>query len=387
MTLKKFTDEQLKELLLNNPGISNREIGRRLQVDEKCIRNRKVALAKKGWAPEYDWNNPVPDGYKIKGVSTYYDSDGKPRAQWVKSTEDQERQKQLVEEMIKGFIDDIPRYTPVIKEYNVYERPEEFMAILPIGDLHVGMMAWKDECGHDWSLKHVEQAVKLAFTDVVNKCPPCELGVLINLGDFAHRDGRYAITPNSGHQLDVDSRYPKMVRMCVRLKRFLIELMLTKFTKVIDINVSGNHDPCLSIILSECLTHVYENEPRVTIDNEPKPMHYVEFGNNMIVTTHGDTIKMDRVPGVAATDAAEMWGRTKHRYGLTGHIHSENKKEYPGMVVESFRTLAAADSFAAWYGWRSGRDTRAIIYHKEHGKQYEIITGITMFQEILDQIE
>jgi len=382
---RKFTDDELKSAIEANPTMSNRKLGELFFVNEKTIRVRKSRLAQKGWSPQHDMVHEVPDGYKIKGISTYYDQYGKPKAQWVKSTQDGERHIELLKEAVQGYIDELPKYPP-ITIYNEHEVNEELMAVLPIGDLHVGMMAWKDECGEDWSLAHVEAAVQLAFKDIVDKCPPCDTGVLINLGDFAHRDTREAVTPLHRHQLDVDSRYPKMVRTCIRLKRFLLELMLTKFKNVIDINVSGNHDPCLSVVLSECLTNVYEKEPRVTIDNKPKPMHYVEFGNVMIVTTHGDTIKMEKVPGVAATDEAAMWGRTKYRYGLTGHIHSENKKEFPGMVVESFRTLAAADSFASWYGWRSGRDTRAIIYHKKHGKQYEIITGITMYQEILDNI-
>lgn len=382
----KFTDEELKEIIINNPNFNNYKIANLLNVNESSIRKRKGKLARKGWAPDFDLTHEVPDGYKIKGVSTYYGEDGKPRAQWVKSTEDRERQAELIKEMLKGFIDELPKYISVIKDEDQRVK-YNLMAVLPIGDLHVGMMAWKDECGNDWSLRHVEAAVYAAFKDVIDKCPACGVGVLINLGDFAHRDGRVAATPNSGHPLDVDSRFPKMMRMCIRLKRYIIGLMLLKFEKVVDINVSGNHDPCLSNILAECLKHVYENEPRIDIDTEPTPMHYVEFGKVMIATTHGDTIRMEKVAGVAATDECEMWGRTKHRYGLTGHIHSENKKEFPGMVVESYRTLAAPDSFAAWYGWRSGRDTRALVFHKEHGKQYEIITGITMFQDILDEIK
>jgi len=383
MAEKKITAEQLKEALMS--GQSCVKIAEDYGMNERTIRIRKAKLVAKGWSPEHGLTHEIPDGYKLKGYSSLYGADGQLKAQWVKTNEDKERQLALLKEAIQGLVDDLPKYPPVTR-YEEHTTDENFMAVFPIGDLHTGMLAWKDESGNDWSLKHVEMAIQLAFKDVVDKCPPAKQAVIINLGDFAHRDGKNAVTPNSGHQLDVDSRYPKMLRMCIRLKRYLIDLMLTKFEKVIDINVSGNHDGCVSVMLSECLANVYENEPRVSIDNSPTPMHYVEFGKVMLATTHGDTIKMEKVPAVAATDECEMWGRTRHRYGLTGHIHSENKKEFPGMVVESYRTLAAADSFAAWFGWRSGRDTRAIIFHKEHGKQYEIITNITMFQEFLDQI-
>lgn len=387
--MHKFTDDELKDALANNNN-STLYASRALNVSEEAVRKRRLKLVAQGWSPEHDLVHTVPDGYRISGVSTYYNEDGKPKGQWVKSKVDSTSEKlDILKDGLKGFTDELPKY-PAITIYNEHQLIDDYMAVLPIGDLHVGMMAWKDESGNDWSLKHVETAFQLAMADVISKCPSCGTGVLINLGDFAHRDGRYALTPNSGHQLDVDSRYPKMIRVGIRLMRFLIDLMLTKFGKVDVKNVAGNHDPCFSVFLGECLKIAYENEPRVTIDITPTPMHYYEFGKVMIATTHGDTIRMDRMAGVAATDESEMWGRTKHRYGLTGHIHSQNKmtaKEFPGMVVESFRTIAAPDSFAAWYGWRSGRDTRAIIYHKEHGKHCEMVTPVTMFQEILDDIE
>ena len=77
---------------------------------------------------------------------------------------------------------------------------------------------------------------------------------------------------------------------------------------------------------------------------------------------------MDRLPGVMAADKAKDWGETEFRYWLTGHIHHDSKKEFPGVMVESFRTLAARDSYATAGGWRSGRDTKCIVYHKEYGE-------------------
>lgn len=406
--MKIIHDEKLKELKLQ--GFSNRECARQLGVDESSIRSKLKTLAKHGWTPEYNNVPEVPPGQEIRGLSTLkrldryaqqdmYDAFGKlickkgdllhkgeSVLQWVKTSKEKELQNQLLKEMIEGLKEKLPKY-PAIKLDKKVSPNEDLMAVFPIGDLHIGMLAWKEECGNDWSLKHVEVAVQLAFTDLVEKCPSCDLAVLINQGDFAHRDTRHAVTPNSGHPLDVDSRYPKMFRMCLRLERFLIELLLKKFKKLIVINVSGNHDPCLTTALSECMSVVYENNDRVIVDVKPRPVHYVEFGKVMIAATHGDTIKMNKLKDVVAHEQSEMWGRTKFRYGLTGHIHSENKQEYPGMVVESFRTLAAADSFATWYGWRSGRDTRAIIYHKELGKQVSYITPIEMFQEILENID
>lgn len=381
---KKFSDQELMDAM-SYPGFSCLGFAKQIGCHESSVRARRDKLVRQGWSPEHKYTHIVPDGFIVKGVSQQYKSDGTLGQQWVKSKVDAERQLEILREGLKAFMDDLPK-VPEIFLKNDVDRKDDLMVVFPIGDLHVGMMAWKDESGNDWSLKHVEAAVQLVFKELVDKAPTCKRAVIINLGDFGHRDGKNAVTPNSGHQLDVDSRYPKMVRMCLRLKRYLIELMLTKFEEVEDYNVTGNHDPALSVMIAEALYNIYENNPRIKIDISPKPVKYIEWGKTMIATTHGDTIKWDRFSQVVATDECELWGRTKFRYGLTGHIHSENKKEFPGMVCESFRTLAAADSFAAWFGWRSGRDSRFIVYDKTLGKKAEHIEPIDMCQEILDQI-
>jgi len=69
-----------------------------------------------------------------------------------------------------------------------------------------------------------------------------------------------------------------------------------------------------------------------------------------------------------AADEPEAWGRTKYHYWLTGHIHHLTRKEYPGCIVESFRTMAARDYFAQHGGYRSGRSMEAMVLHREFGE-------------------
>ena len=56
----------------------------------KAIRLLKRRAAEHGYSPEHDMTHTVPDGFKVKGVSTYYNKDGIAAGQWVKSTADHE---------------------------------------------------------------------------------------------------------------------------------------------------------------------------------------------------------------------------------------------------------------------------------------------------------
>ena len=71
---------------------------------------------------------------------------------------------------------------------------------------------------------------------------------------------------------------------------------------------------------------------------------------------------------IMATDRQKDWGETDYRYWWTGHIHHDSVKEFAGVKCESFRVLAHVDAYAANAGYRSGRDMKAIILHKEYGE-------------------
>jgi hypothetical protein len=198
--------------------------------------------------------------------------------------------------------------------------------------------------------------------------PACEQALIINCGDWFHADNMEGTTSRSGHILDVDGRYAKMIRVGVKVMRQCIESALMKHARVRVCNVIGNHDDTGAIWLSIALSHIYANEPRVTIDTSPAPFMYHEHGKVLIGMHHGHSCKPDRLPGVMATDQAQAWGRTEFRYWYIGHVHHQSVKEYSGVTVESFNTLTAKDAYSAWGGYRAQQNMKCIIHHAEFGE-------------------
>ena len=363
MKTRKFTDEDLKKL----KGHNNCSAAKILGVTESAVRSRLKKLAKQGYSPEHNWNSPVPDGYKVKGVSQYVDNEGNVIRQWVKSEQDKED----IVDVLKAVISELPSYPLFICDKKV--NYQETLSVYPLGDPHIGMLAWAAESGEDWDLKIAEDTFRKMFDIIIAKSPPSKLAMLEILGDTLHYDNIAGITARSGNILDTDGRYPEMVRVCTNIVLNMVNSLLNYHEGVVVDIVRGNHDDVGSIWLTELLMKVYENNPKVKIIDQPGPIHILEFGKVLIASHHGHTMKMDQLPITIASDYSEAWGRTRHRYCLTGHIHHDSviKKvgqEFAGMTVESFRTLAAKDSFASWGGWRSKRDTKAIVYHKDLGE-------------------
>ncbi|MGY3265820.1 hypothetical protein [Lysobacter sp. HA35] len=326
----------------------------------------EAALAKQGHAPDHDMHHTVPAGYLVKGVSTMYDGDGNVRAQWVKSAIDPDQQEAILQAAREAFCTDLPQAEPRKPEGDRWLK--HLLAAYPIGDAHIGMLSWAAETGEDWDLAIAERIQCGAMRALVEGAPPTAKAVIINLGDWFHYDSMEPVTSRSGHVLDSDGRYAKMIGVGIKVIRQCIESALMKHREVHVINVVGNHDDTGALWLAAALAHIYEREPRVTVEQSPAPFTYFRHGRTLVGCHHGHSCKADKLPGVMAADRPQDWGATEHRYWWLGHVHHQSVKEYPGVSVETFGTLAAKDAYATAGGWRAARNMKCIVLHEEHGE-------------------
>lgn len=308
----------------------------------------------------------VPDPKRAVRISTLYDQQGKVAQQWITEKPEDAQREYAWRELAADLAKDIPRAKPV-KAPKATDA--DLLAVYPVGDHHMGMLAWGHETGGgDWDIEIAERTLEQASSFLIETAPKAEQALIAFLGDFMHYDSWAAVTPAHGNLLDADGRFPKMVRASMRAMRRMIEHALNKHQKVHVIVEIGNHDPASSIFLMECLASLYEKEPRVKVDTSPSHYHYFEWGALLLGTHHGHGSKPDKLPSIMAADRSEAWGRTKFHHWITGHIHSDSRKDFPSCVWESMRVLAPVDGWAAKQGYRGYRDMKAIIFHREHGE-------------------
>lgn len=365
MSSTKVSDDELIADL--ESGMSKSAIARKHDLARASVQERIKRLALKGYSPAHDMTHAVPDGYKVKGVSTLYRPDGTVAAQWVKSSEDLDRRKALIEESYQALITDMPALAPRRVPSAKYR--DDILVAYPIGDPHVGMRAWAAECGADWDLAIAQQTHRIVIDDLVSRSTPSEQALIVNLGDLLHYDSMMPVTSRSGNMLDADGRYNKMIRVATEVMSQLIESALEKHRRVHVMNAIGNHDETGAQWMALLLEQRYRKEKRVTVDTSPSVFGYYRFGANLIGVHHGHTVrKIDQLPAIMATDRAKDWGECVHRYWWTGHVHHEAVKEFPGCMVETFGTLATADAYATAGGWRSRQNAYAIELHCDAGE-------------------
>ena len=310
---------------------------------------------------------PVPYGHRVKGVSTYVNKDGNTRGQWIKTTSPDPTPEEVLEAVLATLPATIPTYAaPTAASAGPFE--SDLMAVYPMGDPHVGMLAWAPESGADWDLHIAEQSMAAAVSDLVERGPRTKVAMLINLGDYFHADNAQDKTTKGDHTLDVDGRAPKIMEAGMRIFLHAIACLLRHHESVIVDSQRGNHDGHTALMLRVALKHIFRDEPRVTVICDPAVRHYHRFGKVLIGTVHGDTNKLTDLESIMAAERPEDWGETDHRYWYVGHVHHSQIKEFRGCTVETFRTLAAKDSWHAAQGYTSGRDMRRLVLHREWGE-------------------
>lgn len=343
-----------------------RVVGVHNAVMMRAIHAAERVAALRGYSPQHDMTRTVPAPFVVRGTSTLYDEAGKPRLQWVKTRLDDDKLEQVIRETVAALTEEVKRKAPLTKA--PAKALSDLLAVYPFGDPHFGLYSWAKEAGEDFDLEIARRLTLGAVDRLVQAAPAAETAILLPLGDIFHMDDQTNRTPAHGHQLDADGRFVKVLGVGIHTFRHAVLRCLEKHKRVIVRFVRGNHDPHAVWALAYTIAAYFENEPRVEVDLSPALHWFYRFGKVLIGATHGDTTKPEQLLGVMASDRAEDWGQTKHRYWYTGHVHHQSVREFAGVTAESFRTLAAKDAYAAGHGYRAGRDMRCIVLHRDHGE-------------------
>ena len=379
------TPRQLELLQAWEKYGSRRKAGKAMGVAHSLIgsvyEDVKKKAAKRGHSPQHDMRHVVPDGYIVKGASTYYDAEGKPRGQWVKSMLDPDAFSNIFAEALKSFIQEVPKVEASKSPINWQS---DVIPWIQIGDAHLGMLAHASEVGENFDLKIAEQELCAAIGILIDELPNCERIVINDLGDFTHYENIAGTTEASGHQLDFDGRFPKMIRVYVRVMRFIVDKCLEK-SRYVDVIVNqGNHSRTNDIWMAELLRAAYGHTNRVTVLNNDTVFIAYRMGNTLVMTHHSDTCKPQRLANVMTNDFRKDYGETEFHYIDIGHVHHGMvMKEHPGIFVESFNHLASLDKWAHDNGYRNRKSITIVLRSKKYG---EVGRRVLPIQEVRDRL-
>jgi hypothetical protein len=362
-------------------GAAAKELGFNPSSVQSMLADVKKKAAIFGYSPQHDMTRTVPEPFIVKGVSTYYDKDGKAAGQWVKSRLEDEAYNALIKGAISEFlvgVETIPVPSPPL------DYQDDIIPWVQIGDAHIGMLAHAAETGENFDLKIAERELCGAIAQLIDELPSCERLVINDLGDATHYDNMIAATAASGHPLDADGRHPKMLRVYSRTMRYIVDKALTK-AKTVDVIINqGNHSRINDFWMRELLTVAYGPSGRVNVlDNDSVFIGY-RMGNTFVMVHHSDKCRPAHLVGVMTSDFRKDFGETEHHLIDVGHVHHHFvSKEHPSVIIESWNHLAANDKWAHDAGYRSRKSITVVLRSRRYG---DVGRRVLPIQEVRDRL-
>lgn len=328
--------------------------------------NEKAAWDKASVAAAEPLIDPMPPGFAIRKVSSYMGADAVVRGQHITVEPGRVEQWNAWQSACKDHAEQYARAAALAPP--APRTDTDLLQVYPLGDPHIGMLAWAPETGEHFDLNIARRDLLTCIDLLVSQAPTAETALLINLGDFFHAQDDTQLTPRGHNKLDHDGRHAKVYRLGLEMFTHMIDRLLGQHRTVRVYNIPGNHDPRMAVQIATHLEAFYRAEPRVQVVDAFNPYQFYQFGSTLLGMAHGDGAKMDALPLLMATEQAKAWGETRFHHWLTGHVHHQIRKEHAGCVVESFRTLAGKDYWHHASGYRAGRSLHGITVHKRFGE-------------------
>lgn len=252
-----------------------------------------------------------------------------------------------------------PRYVPPV--VTLASPAREFDLVLCPMDLHYGKGAgWADEVRTGYSRDEARalliQKTERLLSAVTLYGRPRRIITAVG-SDWFHIDTDQGTT-TSGTPQDMDGTPHAILWEGSQLAITQID-MLRQIAPVDVYYCAGNHDRLLGWGLLYAVYAWFRNADNVTIHQSAAPRQYAVSGSTLIGFTHGDGPKPKDLPLLMAAEAADLWGRTKHRAWFTGHLHHELVRDTMGVMHYQLASLSGSDRWHERSGYVGARRTLA----------------------------
>lgn len=228
-------------------------------------------------------------------------------------------------------------------------------------DVHLGKLAWNPETGHgDYDVDIARSVMLEAATRCCERLASERVGkVWLPIGnDFLNSDDMAGHTA-AGTPQDEDGRWQRSFQEGRRLLSEVVALF-HEVAPVEVICVPGNHDRQRTFYLGEVLDATFSRTRGITVDNSPAVRKARQHGRTLVAWTHGDRIRLDKLPGLLASEWPEEWAATSRREWHIGHFHVERGRAYVdsetvGPVhIKTIPALCAPDAWHVAQGYVGG---------------------------------
>jgi hypothetical protein len=283
-----------------------------------------------------------------------------------------------IKKVKQNIIEDLANLSPKIKLIK-RERPDDRndLHLLEISafDLHIGKIGIK---GDEYSMEIAEERLLSAIEHLLYRAQGYYIDkILFIVGqDLLNSDGDWPIpsTTKGTPQFNTDFHIDMY-----RTARKLMIKAINRLYEIANVHVMvipGNHDRESIMHLGDLLELYYENNDNVKVDNSDCLMKAIPYGNNLIISDHGDGPKTADLPGIISQRFKNLWSDVSYVEVHRGHYHTNKAmklqaiEELNGITVRNLSSMSATDYWHDSKGFIGNiKKAQAFIYNRQNGLQ------------------
>jgi hypothetical protein len=264
---------------------------------------------------------------------------------------------------------------------------DSHMLEIALYDAHFGKLAWaKETRQEDYDTKIAESIYVNACEEIISHATSHKIDkIVFPIGqDFFHINNPEGMTPQGKHQLDMDTRMPKIFEAGMMAVFKAVEMCLEVAPTEL-IWVPGNHDPETSYFLMRVIKAFYEGrgEKFLSVDLSPTHRKAIVYGNSFLAFAHGQSEKINKLPNLMMVEWPEQMARARFKEWHIGHIHKKDEEKYfpvqtvAGVLIRRIPALSAIDAWHYKFGFVDAvRAAEGFLWSKDRGVVNHITSNL-----------
>ena len=329
-----------------------------------------------------DQNEWEVDKYDIGTYEvTGFDNERKPitvtmfrTKAWLTRIKPELNLKQIKEHLIEDLRNLSPNVSKIKRE-RPDDRNDLHLLEISAFDLHIGKIGIK---GDEYNFDIAEERLFNAIEHLLYRAQGYYIDKILFIvgNDLLNSDGDWPIPSTTRGTPQFNTNYH--IDMYRTARRLMIKA-IDKLSKIADIHVMvvpGNHDRESVMHLGDCLQLYYKNNENIKVDNSDCLMKAIPYGNNLIVSDHGDGPKTNDLPGIISQRFKNMWSDVDYVEVHRGHFHTNKAtklqaiEELNGITVRNLSSMSATDYWHDAKGFIGNiKKAQAFIYSRQNGLQ------------------
>jgi hypothetical protein len=115
--------------------------------------------------------------------------------------------------------------------------------------------------------------------------------------------------------------------------------------------------------LGDVIQAYYREDNQVVVDNSDRLIKAFTYGDVLLAFEHGE-FRREEYESILANEFPELWGTSKYREFLCGHLHAETVKEFRGLKLRHLPSLANESEWEKKQGYKHKKEAQLLLYSK-----------------------